>query len=183
MKNDAFRVEEPDSAAGMPFGVQLLSFLCGLVVAVLGFKSVRQDFIAIRKLTHLDRYTETPGTFIKVNVRKDSLGSAEESYPDVLYEYFVGGKSIWGWRLSYEEEPKPQAYWEKRLAGYRVGAPVPVYYDPDLPKESILEKKHGSIFRTWMKMLLGMGFVAAGLTLSVLPAITWLRGLFKPRQA
>ncbi len=179
MKSGAFRVDEPDADAGTPFGVQLLSFLCGLVVAVLGFKSVRQDFIDIRSLTHLDRYTQTPGKILQVKVRQDSAGSAQDCYPDVLYEYFVAGKSIWGWRLSYEEEPKPRAYWEARLARYSVGASVPVFYNPDLPKDAILEKKHGNIFRTWMKMLLGLGFVAAGLTLSVLPASTWLRDLLR----
>src|SRR6478672_10835474 len=127
MKPGAYREEEQESG-GTPLGVQILAFLCGLLVAYLGFKSTWQDFSRIDKLHHLDRMAETPGKFLQVKVRRDSTGSSDDFYPDVLYEYFVDGKSIWGWRLSYEEEPKPKAYWESRLANYAQGAAVPVFY-------------------------------------------------------
>jgi hypothetical protein len=176
-ERDAFRQEETESTAGIPLGVQSLSFLCGLVVAYLGFKSVYQDYESIRKLTHLDRFIETPGKFLQVKLRADSTGSAEDLYPDILYEYFVDGKSIWGWQLSYEEKPKPRAYWEDRLKGYQLGATVPVFYNPELPKDAILEKKHDGLYRSWMKMLLGSGFMLAGLVLAILPVASWLRKL------
>lgn len=157
---------EPEAAGGVPRGVRVLAFLCGLLVCWLGSKSVRQDWRKIDALTHPDRLASVPGKFLHVQVRKDSAGSAEEWYPDVLYEYFVEGKSIWGWRLSYEEEPKPKAYWEERLKGYAAGDPVRVFYDPAHPKESILEKKRDSLYRVWMKLGLGVGFVLAGAVLA-----------------
>lgn len=165
---------EPEAPVATPFGVQLLSFLCGLLVAYLGAKSALQDGRHIRKLTHLEEFTETPGRFLQVRVRRDSSGSGEH-YPDVLYEYFVDGKSIWGWRLSYEDEPRPEAYWKERLARYAVGGTVPVYYNPAEPKDSIVEKKRDSLYRVAMKMGLGVLFLAAGLLLAILPAAAWIR--------
>jgi hypothetical protein len=169
------RQEEPEAAGGTPLGVQILAFLCGLVVAYLGFKSTWSDYIHIDKLRHLERFSETEGKFLQVKVRRDSAGSENDYYPDVLYEYFVDGKSIWGWRLSYEEEPKSKDYWESRLAGYAKGAPVKVYYDPAAPKDSIVEKKHEGLYRVWLKMGLGLGFLLVGLVLAVLPVSGWLK--------
>lgn len=168
MKLGAERLPESEPAGGVPRGVRILAFLCGLLVSWLGFKSARQDWRYIDKLTHLDRLASTPGKFLRVQVRKDSARAGEEWYPDVLYEYFVDGKSIWGWRLSYEEEPRPKDYWEGRLKGYAEGGPVTVYYDPGAPKESILEKKREGLYRVWVKLGLGAAFLAAGLVLSIL---------------
>lgn len=177
MKPGSFRQPEPepDSAGSVPQGVRILAFLCGLLVAWLGFKSARQDWSRIDKLRHLERYSEAPGTFLKINVRRDTLGSGEAWYPDVLYEYFIDGKSIWGWRLSYEEEPRDKAYWESRLAGYDSGSAVTVFYDPALPKESILEKKRDSLYRIWLKLALGASFLAAGIGLAGLSLAGRLR--------
>jgi hypothetical protein len=165
--------EEPDGPASTPLGVQILSFLCGLLVAVLGFKSAWKDWGHIDKLTHLEAFVETPGKLLKVQVRRDSSGSGEY-YPDILFEYFVEGRSIWGWRLSYEDEPRPEAYWRERLAPYAEGKTVPVYYNPSDPKDSIVEKRRDSLYRVAMKMALGVLFLAAGVLLAVLPASSWI---------
>jgi hypothetical protein len=87
----------------------------------------------------------------------------------------VDGKSVWGWRLSFEEEPGTKAYWEERLKGYAVGNPVAVYYDPAVPKDAILEKRHDNLFRVWMKMGLGAGFLLAGALLAGLSLSGWIR--------
>lgn len=178
LKPGAFRApagEEQEPSGGTPNGVLVLAFLCGLVVAYLGFKSSWADYRQIDKLRHLERFQETDGRFLEVKVRGDTTGSSGDFYPDVLYEYFVDGKSIWGWRLSYEDEPQTKAYWEGRLAGYSKGAPVKVYYNPDQAKDSILERKHDGLFRMWLRMALGIGFLGAGLLLSVLPLSGWLK--------
>ncbi len=174
--------DDSDTSATTPMGVQLLSFLCGLVVAVLGFKSVHQDYRSIHKISHIDEFKQTYGKFIQVKVRRDSTGSEQEYYPDVLYEFFIDGKSIWGWRLSYEERPHPKEYWEERLKGYSPGAAVKVFYEPDYPKDAVLEKKVEGQFRTWMKMLLGLGFFFAGLTLLILPASSWIQQALTPKK-
>lgn len=179
MKPVPAAVEEIEAPTSTPLGVQLLSFAAGLVIALMGFKSAHQDYRLFAKLTHLDGLEATPGKFLEVKTRRDSTGSEKDWHPDVLYEYFVDGKSVWGWRLSYEEEPKPKAYWEGRLSGYAKGAAVTVYYDPKNPKDSILEKKYEGLFRIVMKMGLGILFLLAGLLLAVLPASSWVKIRFK----
>ena len=175
MKITPAQQPEADHAGGVPQGVRVLAFLCGILVCWLGFKSARQDWRRIDALSHLDRLSSAPGKFLRVGVRKDTLASGEDWYPDVLYAYSAAGKEIWGWRLSFEEEPRPKAYWEERLKGYAAGAPVTVYYDPAAPKEAIVEKKHDSLFRVWMKLGLGAGFLAVGLILSGLSLSGWFR--------
>ncbi|MBW8887392.1 MAG: DUF3592 domain-containing protein [Fibrobacteres bacterium] len=175
MKIDPARQPETEHAGGVPQGVRVLAFLCGILVCWLGFKSARQDWRRIDTLVHLDRLSPASGKFLRVNVRKDTLASGEDWYPDVLYDYSVAGQSIWGWRLSFEEEPRPKAYWEERLKGYAPGAPVTVYFDPAAPKESIIEKKHDGLFRVWMKLGLGAGFLLVGLMLSGLSLSGWFR--------
>ncbi len=170
---------DSEDAGGTPFGVQVLAFFCGLVVAFMGQKSMRQDVVRIKAMTHLESYLETPGHFLKVAVRRDSSGGADDYYPDLLFEYFIDGKSVWGWQLSYEQEPRPKAYWESRLGAYHVGELVNVYYDSGKPKDSIIEKKHDSMYRTWMKLLLGAGFFAIGAVLFLLPLGNFLRSLSK----
>jgi hypothetical protein len=171
--------EEIEAPAATPPGVQILSFLAGLMVAFMGFKSSHHDYKQLAKLTHLENFAAAPGKFLEVKVRRDSSGSDKDWYPDVLYEYFVDGKSIWGWRLSYEEEPQPKDYWVSRLSSYAKGAPVTVYYDAEHPKDSILEKRHEKLFRIAMRLGLGLLFLAAGAVLAVLPASGWIRGRFR----
>ena len=177
MKPGSFREPqpEPEAAGGVPQGVRVLAFLCGLVVIWLGGLSARDDWARVDKLTHLDRMASAPGRLLKVEVRRDSAGAEKDWYPDVLYEYFIDGKSVWGWRLSYEEEPNSKAYWQERLKGYTVGGPATVYYDPARPKDSILEKKHDGLYRVWMKMALGGGFLLAGLLMAGLSLAGWFR--------
>lgn len=174
MKTGTAPQPELEPAGATPMGVLLLAFLIGLVFAVLGFKSAWSDYQLIDKMTHLDRFTETDGKFLQVKVREDSLASGD-FYPDVLYEYSVAGKSIWGWRLSFEDEPRPKGYWEERLAAYRKGAPVKVYYNGMLPVESILEKKHDGLYRLGLRSAMGIGFLLVGLVLALLPLYGWMR--------
>ena len=175
MKTDPHN--EPEAASGVPAGVQVIAFLCGLAMAFLGMKSAWEDWRHIDKLSHLERFTSAPGTFLEVKVRHDSSGSPDDWHPDVLYEYFVDGKSVWGWRLSYEEEPMPRAHWEKRLTGYSKGKAAIVFYDPSEPKESILEKKHDSLYQSGMKLGLGLLFFIAGAVLAALTAAAWMKSL------
>lgn len=161
-----------------PAGVRWLALLAGLLIAGLGAKSVSQDIRIIHKLTHLDAlYPPLPAKFLKVDVRNDSLGKSSDWYPDVLFEYFVDGKSVWGWRFSFEEEPQSKAYWEARLRNYQLGAHVTAYVNPLDPKDSFLEKKRDGLARPILKALLGMGFSLAGILLFGLTVWGWIRNL------
>ena len=157
-----------------PVGVHLIALIAGVILIVLGWKSLTDDYRLLHKLTHLDEvYRPMPSKMLQVASRRDSLESGDKYYPDVLFEYFVDGKSIWGWRFSYEEEPRRKAYWERRLASYHPGDTVTAYVDPANPKDSFIEKKTDSLIRPLLKALLAGVFVLFGGLLFAIPAMTF----------
>lgn len=160
---------------GIPVGVQLLALIAGIVIFVMGVESILQDYRVIRGLTHLDtEYKTMRGTWLQVKVRQDSSSSGKY-YPDVLYEYFPEGKSVWGWRLSLEEHPKGAGYWEGRLGNYKVGDTVTVHVRPEDPKDSFVEPRTDGIFRYLLKGLVGVGFCVFGALLVLIPLGGWLK--------
>ena len=172
--------EEPAAGASVPFGVQLLALLAGLVFLLLAGKSVLQDYRLGYKLTHLDEVYETaPAKWLKVDVRRDASGS-DEFYPDILFDANVNGQSVWGWRLSLEEIPGDSAYWAARLAPYRVGDTVTAYVNPLDPKDSFIEPKTDGIRRLISKAIMGVAFGLFGGTLVVLSLLGFLR---RPRAS
>jgi hypothetical protein len=115
-----------------------------------------------------------------VKVRRDSSGNETQYYPDVLYEYFVDGKSVWGWKLSHEEEPQPRAYWEDRLRGYKEGDTVSAYVHRVDPKDAVLDPRHdGDLHRLVLKIAVGAGFFLAGMALFAIPVQELGRKLFR----
>ncbi|HEX2613231.1 MAG TPA: DUF3592 domain-containing protein [Fibrobacteria bacterium] len=178
-------VEPPSSSGSVPFGVQLLAFLAGLVFLLLSGKSVMQDARLIDRLRHLDAYYEAvPATWLKVEVRRDTSGKSDY-YPDVLFDANVHGQSVWGWRLSLEEAPGDSQQWAQRLAKYRVGDTVTAWVDRQDPKNSFIEKRNDGLQRVLSKALLGAAFGLFGATLVVLALYGWVRAGFgrKPSAA
>lgn len=159
----------------MPFGVQLLAVVAGIVIFVMGVESILQDYRAVRKITRLEEsYVKMPARWLQVGVRADA-GSSSKFYPDVLFEYFPDGKSVWGWRLSLEENPRSREHWEQRLAGYKAGDTVTAYVSPTDPKDSFVEPRTDGVFRYVLKGLVGVGFVVFGGLLVGIPTAGWLK--------
>lgn len=170
--------EDEITESSAPWGVLLLAFLSGIFIAYFGLKSTLEDIHELKHLTSFDTYTATEGRFLQVKTRADTA-SPEDYYPDILFEYFVNGKSIWGWRLSYEEVNKPKAYWENRLRNYTVNQKTTVYYNPLDPKDSMVEKKNDGLLKPILKLLGGLAFVIFGLFLFYIPLNTWLHQGFR----
>ncbi len=155
-------------------GVQFLAFAVGIVLIVLGLGSLRQDWKGMRQLTNLEDLLETEGRVLKAEVRSDTSGAEDEFYPDMLFEYFIDGKSVWGWRLSLEEKAQPREYWVKRLEKYRVDDRIPVYFDRENPAYSMLEKRNDGLFRPLLSLTVSGGFTLFGLLLALVPLSAWM---------
>jgi hypothetical protein len=171
--------EGPSSGNGsVPFGVQLLAFLAGVVFLLLSGKSVLQDARLVHRMRNLDTYYEAvPATWLKVEVRRDTSGK-NDYYPDVLFDANVRGASVWGWRLSLEEAPADSLTWAKRLAKYRVGDTVTAWVDRQDPKDSFIEKRNDGLQRVFSKAMLGAAFGLFGATLVVIAVAGWVRAGF-----
>lgn len=167
---------EPAVAGGVPFGVQLLAFLAGVLILVMAGKSAVQDFTFAHRLTHLDDYYEpVPARWLKLDVRRDASGDAD-FYPDVLYAMSTGDTTTWGWRLSMEEIPRDSLFWVERLSGYRVGDTVTAYMRPGDPKDAFVEARtDGSPYRIRLRGVMGLAFCLFGGTLVVLAVTGWIR--------
>lgn len=167
--------DEPAGNGAVPFGVQLLAFLAGLLFLILATKSVVQDVRLYHKLSNLETvYEAVPATWLKVGIRRDASGS-DEFYPDILFDADVDGRSVWGWRLSLEEGPADSAYWVARLADYRTGDTVTAYVNPRDPEDSFVEPRTEGVQRVLAKVMLGAAFGLFGGTLVVLSVLGWLR--------
>ncbi len=175
------RAEKEDSDATMgalpPMGVQVLAFLVGILVTVLGVGSLSKDWPAYRQLADLEALSETEGRILKSEVRNDTSGAEDEYYPDMLFEYSVNGNNIWGWRLSMEEKPHEREFWVKRTDKYKVDDRVSVYFDPEDPAFSMLEKRSDGVFRPVLSLTGGTAFTLFGLVLVVIPLGSWLTRL------
>lgn len=117
-----------------------------LVFAVIGL------FLVINYLRHRSKHqaSETwvpvEGKVIKSSVREDySTDSDGDSvttyYPEVEYVYSFLGKEYQGKQIAFG--PKiggSRSRAEKTIAKYSSGDTVTVYYDPNKPEESVLER-------------------------------------------
>ena len=174
--------ESAEDIQSLPLGVRLISLFAGIILLVLGWKSLVPDYKLIQKMTHLDQYYQpTPGKMLQVAIRGDTLSHGKKCYPDVLFEYFVDGQSVWGWRFSYEDEPRRKTLWEKRLGSYHVGESVTVYVNPNDAKDSFIEKKRDSILRPVLKALLAAAFMTFGAFLFSIPTFAFVGWLFRKR--
>ena len=172
--------EDTEDIQSLPAGVRIISLVAGVILMVLGWKSLVPDYQFLHKLTHLDQeYLSAPGKILQVKVRRDTSTTGDKWYPDVLFEYFVDGKSIWGWRFSFEEEPRNRAFWEKRLSRYHVGDTATVYVSPKDPKDSFVEKKTDSLLRPLLKILLAGAFMTFGMLLFAIPVIAFMGKLMR----
>lgn len=72
-------------------------------------------------------------------MRRRSGRSGYAPYPNILYEYTVGGRQYISSRVTMGMEMGGSLYTPRVLARYPVGATVQVYYNPDTPADSALE--------------------------------------------
>ena len=119
-----------------------------MMIGVLIFGTLYKYF----EVSKASRWNCTPGRVLssRAKARKvrtiDSLSRAEvgadlnvRNFADLVYEYRIGGKTYRGKRISVGED-LGDLFVEQRLAKYRVGASVEVYYNPRNPQQAVLER-------------------------------------------
>lgn len=105
-------------------------------------------FAVVYKLVEVSaarRWPVTTGKILSSGIaarRKPSQphGDRVANYPQVVYEYRVGGRRYRGERLSIGEAVGNFGV-EETLARYPAGAAVQVYYNPANPAEAVLERE------------------------------------------
>ena len=116
--------------------------------------------------------------------RKQSDGSMTVSnLPDVEYAYSVDDVEYQGKRISLGEIAAGSPGVEAALARYQVGRTGPVYYNPDDPKEALLERDPPVSPATMYTIAAGVllvGFAVVITFTRTVEVIKWLEPLFPP---
>lgn len=119
-------------------------FWVGLIVlplVALGLVAVLRTVVETRQAAS---WTSTAGRVVRSEIesrRHQFQGEPEkvENVPAVEYEFEARGRTVRGRRISIGDDSGGENT-EATLARYPVGAAVTVYYDPDDPKNSALER-------------------------------------------
>src|SRR5207244_4384136 len=104
--------------------------------------------IAVYKMQEVRRaahWPSAPGRIVRSGMRAVRHRHAGEAttvgnVPDVEYAFSVGGVDYRGHRISIGEIPAGSPQAEAALERYRVGRTGPVFYNPEDPKEAVLER-------------------------------------------
>ena len=111
-------------------------------------------FFTQRKVAQASTWPSTLGTVTASTVERRSSGDGYSDYPVVRYSYQVIGRSYQGNRIMPGPEVGGSGA-QKVVARYPAGAQVMVYYDPDKPSESVLERNlPGYIKWLWVTVVL-----------------------------
>lgn len=116
--------------------------------------------------------------------RKQSDGSTTVSNAaDIEYAFSVGGVEHTGKRIGIGEIPAGSPEVEAALERYRVGTTGPVFYNPDNPKEAVLERDpptSPAVLYAIAAGVLLVGFVIVIAFTRVSEIIDWLQPYFPP---
>ena len=131
-----------------------------LVIGILGFVLLILNavFLAIiffmrRKMAAVSQWPSTMGT---VNAsyleRRSSSEGGSTNYPVVQYSYQIGGQAYQSTKLA----PGPEVGGTgagKVVARYPEGAQVMVFYNPQNPSDTVLERKAPAQWLMWLLLI------------------------------
>jgi hypothetical protein len=118
-----------------------------------GWPSVRGRVVRslVREETELVRHPDEPPTMY---------------HPQVRYEYVVDGREYAATRIALMDRAASwRSYADRVIARYPYGREITVYYDPDDPRQAVLERDEAKFW--------AMCFVAGGVAL-VVGALAWV---------
>lgn len=104
---------------------------------------------------------------VEAHMERDTDGYNTTTYkPVVTYQYKVMGQEYTSSRIGFGSEAFSRKKCEEMIAGYPVGQPVNVHYDPDKPENATIETKAqgGTASLVVGILFLGAGLVMAGIS-------------------
>ena len=138
-------------------GISILAFV------LIGIRLSKSAFAQLKTVTESKKWPFVQGSVVSSQVQEETHKSYNEetgkttyysSYrPEIKFHYVVAGNTftssqrVIGKTPTYSDEGKAGAVIDK----YPAGSLVNVYYDPDNPKNSVLEP--GSIAAVWRPLL------------------------------
>lgn len=149
-------------------------WMFGLVFLLLGVVFLIVGLVATKRAKAAQSWPSMPGTVVRSEVVRhestDEDGSSSVSFePVVEYDYSVMGQPFTGKRIAFGANQFNYKKAAEIAARYPVGARPNVYYNPDKPKDSVLETiaSGGKLF-----VILGAVFAVGGLGALVVSLLT-----------
>jgi hypothetical protein len=152
----------------------MVSWMFGLVFLVIGVIFLIVGLVATKRAKAAQTWPSMPGTVVRSEVVRhestDEDGSSSVTFePVVEYNYSVMGQPFTGKRIAFGANRFNYNKAAEIAARYVVGARPAVYYNPDKPKDSVLETSAsgGKLF-----VILGAIMGAVGLVALVVSLLT-----------
>lgn len=127
--------------------------ILGFVLLILNAVFLGVIFFMRRKMTAVSQWPSTMGT---VNAsyleRRSSSEGGSTNYPVVQYSYQIGGQVYQSTKLA----PGPEVGGTgagKVVARYPEGAQVMVFYNPQNPSDTVLERKAPAQWLMWLLLI------------------------------
>ncbi|CAN5235491.1 hypothetical protein BH10PSE6_BH10PSE6_54280 [soil metagenome] len=158
------------------FAMMIPSSIAGVIVYKMG------------EVRRAARWPSAQGRIVRSGLRtvdSETAGGTRGrgNVPDVRYVFSVDGVEYRGKRISIGEIPPDSPGVEAALELYQVGRTAPVYYNPDNPKEAVLERDPPVNPRTMYAISAGVmlvGFVVVGAFSGLGEIVQWLQPHFPP---
>ena len=139
-----------------------------IVIGVIVFSALLVDgillgfiFSTLRGVAKAANWSSTMGTVTYSAIESRFNGDSTADYPVVHYSYQSMGQTLQGKKIM----PGPEAGGggaKKVVARYPVGAQVTVYYDPNNPRDAVLERgTPGHVKWLWITIVLVDIFLCA----------------------
>jgi len=132
--------------------IALVSIGCVLVILNAVFLGI--IFFTRRKMATISGWPSTMGTIQKSYIDwRSSSDSGTTAYPMIQYSYQVGGQAY----QSSKYAPGPEIGGtgaHKVVARYPAGAQVMVFYNPQNPADSVLERKAPALWLFWLLLVI-----------------------------
>ncbi len=127
-------------------GLLLLAMAAVVAISIASARKVISEGDAIRS------WPQARGIIVESEV----VASGGRYWPKVAYTFRVGGKTYRGTRIRIDPERygylrgSRSADWPRQqLAKYKVGAEVPVFYEPEQPAVSVLEIRNMNLLQAY----------------------------------
>lgn len=176
----------------MPFSLNGLGSNIAVMVAVpfilVAVGLVWAGLRGQRRAQSIKNWPTTTGRILSATsqMRRRSGRNGYAPYPDIMYEYTVGGRQYISNRVSVGMEMGGSLYTPRVLARYPVGATVQVYYNPENPSDSALEASApGNRMLIFIAILIivilacTMSFTLGGMTFIMNQVNQMLKGVMK----
>jgi hypothetical protein len=114
-----------------------------LILGGIGFFLYRRSQQSTAYRQNAQSWPSTSGTVLISTVQSKRTGRSRSTYPVVVYQYQVGGRDYQGQRIKAGEQflnVRVAGQAQATVARYPSGANVTVYYNPQNPAESALER-------------------------------------------